>query len=316
MYRILAGLLAIFLMVGASSAQSIPGADAPPFKQAVTLWLADNDRDALPLLSSLAKTGNPAARVLIALIDKTPELQGPWLGALPRAERIALLRQARGISGQSWMKALDGVSLADAWLTLWDVDATLDTALTFAELGEARAARQALVFLAARERSGFAKAADDPRYPASMRFLIWQEWAKDPASTVHLAAELAAAERGDPQRVIMGQGVENSALESWLLRNEVARPLASFCNSVCPDSVGTCARAGFAGLTGYRRLVMAGTPAAALIDEDIFSSSPRGRATLLRRVLLATSDPARQIASLGEVDACFARALQSELEKR
>ena len=83
----------------------------------------------------------------MALIDVNARLQGPWLAALPRDERIALMRAPGGLSGRSWMEAAaEDTVLAELWLRRWDArdEGELDTALAFAEIGEVRAARETL----------------------------------------------------------------------------------------------------------------------------------------------------------------------------
>lgn len=90
---LLGGLL-VGIWLGAGSASSEPsrGADAAPFVEAVARWLDGPEHVALPLIAAEARAGNPAAQLLLALIDRTPSLQGPWLARLPRSERLALLR--------------------------------------------------------------------------------------------------------------------------------------------------------------------------------------------------------------------------------
>ena len=96
------------------------GQDAPRFQEALALWLAEDDETALPEFAALAAEGNRAAQVLLAHIDVAVPLQGPWLASLPRAERIALMRQPGGVSGKSWMAAAAvDTPLAAAWSALW-----------------------------------------------------------------------------------------------------------------------------------------------------------------------------------------------------
>jgi len=303
-------MVILFLLLGLSPAVAdlVPGEDDPNYLAAVSLWLEDDEAAALPLLAELARSGNGAARVLIALIDKTPEFQGPWLSRLSRAERIALLRTPGGLSGRSWMRAVPKVPLAETWLELWTVNATAQTAMRFVDLGEERAARVALIFLAARQGRGFGQVADDPRYPPSLRFLIWQEWQRRGIMGPRIRSEISALHPGDPQRVLMGQDITDGALQDWLQTATVARPLASLCHSICPASAGSCARAGLAGLGGYRRLTM-------LFSDQVFIESARGQATLLRRVLLATGNRPAQFKELSGIDACFAEAVKREYSR-
>ena len=123
-------------------AEPVAGQDDPAFAAALTLWLADDEAEALPALATLAADGNRAAQVLVALIDRVPDYQGPWLVGLERAERIALMRAPGARSGISWMaEAAVDTPLAALWMQSDDPDTTVATALAFAGIGEARAAR-------------------------------------------------------------------------------------------------------------------------------------------------------------------------------
>ena len=144
----LVGLLSVILGATVVRAADLPGQDAPRFQAALELWLADDEETALPEFAALAAEGNRAAQVLLARIDATPTLQGPWLQALPRAERNALMRAPGGLSGRSWMQAAaEDTPLAQLWLVQPTPEATGETALAFAALGEARAARDTLYAL-------------------------------------------------------------------------------------------------------------------------------------------------------------------------
>lgn len=191
-----AGALAVAAVLLPAAAE-VPGQRVPALADAIATWLDDDEATALAELSRLAAGGNAAAQMLLGLIDKTPPLQGPWLARLPRAERLALMRAPGGMSGTSWMQAAAAAEpSAGLWLQLWDVRAPAQLALDFAAAGEPRAAREALVAMAARERRGFAEIAGAPGYPPSMRYLVWHEWGPGPARD----AEVAALHPGDPDR--------------------------------------------------------------------------------------------------------------------
>ena len=138
---VLVGLLLMF-GTGTTRAAELRGQDDPRFQSALALWLDDDEETALPELAALAAGGNRAAQVLLAQIDVTLWIQGPWLVGLPRKERNALLRAPGGLSGRSWMQAAaDDTPLAQLWLVQPTPAATAETALAFAAMGEHRAAR-------------------------------------------------------------------------------------------------------------------------------------------------------------------------------
>jgi hypothetical protein len=144
----LAGLMLCVLMApGLTFGAVVFGHNDPRFRAALDLWLAEDDETALPEFAALAAGGNRAAQVLLAHIDATMPLQAPWLASLPRAERIALMRQPGGVSGRSWISAAaTDTPLAAAWSALWsaaDRD-EVEIARAFAAMGEPRAVRMAL----------------------------------------------------------------------------------------------------------------------------------------------------------------------------
>lgn len=326
--RVVAGLvaaavLALLIPMRPAAAdhppQPVPGAEAPAFVSARTAWLAGDEEAALPVLASLAQGGNQAARMLLALIDKSPEMQGPWLSARSRAERSALLRAPGGMSGTSWMRpaAAEGVGLAALWVELWSVDAAPDIALRFARAGEPRAAREALIVLAKRERGGFGRMAEDPDYPPALRFLAWVEWSATAEGAARAAAEAAAMHPGDPQRAQVGLEVEPAALEAWIAARPEAAPLAALCRAACPETVGACTRAGLAALGGLPALTVLGSPARALIDPEEYDASPAGQSALMRRIQLTTGPRGRAslLARTRAIDACLGERLAQEFKR-
>lgn len=65
--------LAALPMAVASQAQSVADRRA----EAVALWLSDHEPEGLHVLSGLARGGDAWAQLLLGLIDKTSEMQGP-----------------------------------------------------------------------------------------------------------------------------------------------------------------------------------------------------------------------------------------------
>jgi hypothetical protein len=290
-------LFAIALMLSLlgtpSAAQDAAAGDRDA---AIALWLADEDAVALPRLAELAAAGDDGARVLISLIDRMPETHAPWLSALPRADRVALMRAP---DGRSWLDGAAG-DLAAAWRALWSAETPPETAFVFADLGEARAARLVLLALAARQRGGFADLAKDPRYPPELRFLAWAEMPDAPET----ALEIAALPVGDPQagRVAAAREPAAQDLAGWLLSAGIAAPVARFCAEACPNTAGTCALAVYDGLGGYRGLLGLGPPSESLIDADDWAESVKGRRAIPRK-----------LASLraGSFDQCIAEEIDA-----
>ncbi len=290
-------------------ADPVPGQQEAAFEEAVELWLADAEADALPMLSDLAQEGNAAAQLLLALIDKSPALQGPWLSHLPRAERVELMRMPGGLSGRSWMhEAAEQSPLAGLWLRLWAADAPAALALDFAAKGEARAAREALIYAAKREAGGMAALVDHPDYPPGLRFLAWQDGA---------AIDGEDLAPGDPQRRMMGLELATDEVADWLSTAPEALSVRRFCDNRCAASARSCTMAAAQAMGAHSILLTFGSPSERLIDAARFAASARGQSALLRRVALSTDARGRRhlLAEAEATDPCFAVHLQEAIER-
>jgi hypothetical protein len=291
--RVVAILLALLTAVSGARAEPVPGAEAPAFRAALADWLDDDDAAALPALAALAADGNRAARILLSLVDRMPHTHARWLAGLTRAERRALMRDP---DGQGWMAQAADVPLAALWLALWAADTDPASAFAFADRGEARAARLVLLAHAARQGTGFAALASDPRYPDALRFLAWAETPDDEATR----AEIAARPPGDPQVArLEGEPGNGAALAAWIAGSPLAEPLRAFCESACGADPAACALAAYRGLGGYRGLLVLGPPSETLIPPGIWLASDKGRRSVPRRIALLR--PPRL------TDACLAR---------
>jgi len=308
-------MLAVFLFIRVAMpthAAPIDGQDDPAFQAAVTLWLQDDEAASLPQLSVLAAGGNMAAQVLIGLIDKTTALQGPWLALLSKPDRIALLRAKGGLSGTSWLRKADGAVAAQTMLAVLDGDTDIRTALKLAMLGEPGLARIALTAIEARQVTGFAAFASDPRFPDAMRYLIWREWQKAADQPKTLQAALDGLPRGDAQAELIFGPVARADLEHWLDSTDLAAPLRALCQARCPGAPPRCMHAGLQAIGGYRRLVTLGSPMAALISEARFAASPRGQNSVLRRAVAYANLTQSRAAEISATDTCFGDVLRSE----
>lgn len=286
----------------------IPGADTPAFTEALSLWLADHEQPGLQAMSALAAEGNRAAQILLGLIEKTPALQGPWLASLPRAERIAVMRAPGGISGRSWLAFAADQPLAANWLALLSVDAGLPVVLRFSEMGEARAAREALVVLAAREHPDLRDAPPEVLDP-ELTYLLWRT-----ADDARRAMLMAHAPPDHPQRLMMGEARDPVAFSRWLQTAPAAQVVATLCDARCPASRATCRTGAYQALGSHNAVLVLGSPAEALISQQDFLRSPRGQATVLRRMLQATDARGRgaMISHMRAHNECLAEVLADE----
>ncbi|PTX05385.1 hypothetical protein [Pararhodobacter aggregans] len=314
--RLLAGAaLALTLAAGLNDAAAttpVPGAEAEAFVAARDAWLADDEGTALPALATLAAEGNAAARVLLGQIDKMPALQGPYLAHLPRAQRIALLRAPGGMSGRSWLAEEAGHPLVAAWIALRTPGGGPDLITRFEALDEPRAAREALVTLAAREHPDLTTV-DPAAVDGDLLYLLWRA-----ADAPHRAAIADLVPVGSAQWQMMGEVMDTPALERWLMASTAAEPLLSLCRALCDDDqMAACLGAAYGALGSHDALLTLGSPAESLIAQEEFLNSPRGRASTMRRILLASSMRARR-AMLDRVSSevsCLGDALRAEAQR-
>lgn len=291
------------------AAQPLPGAEVPGLQTAVRNWLADDEASALPALAALAHQGNSAARLLLALIDSTPALQGPMLSQRNRAERVALMRAPGGMSGQTWLARIEDTPQADLWRILRQVEAGPPVIAGFAALGEARAARVALVTLAAREHQGL-HALDPETVDPEMIYLLWR--GADPTRRAILVARVPP---GHPQRALMGEPADSESLARWLAESPAAAPLSRLCDALCPGSAAPpCRLAAMGALASHDALLTLGSPLESLVPQETFLASPRGRASVLRRILLAVPMSGRRamVAAVAAQSQCLGDALAAE----
>lgn len=308
-WRALAVMLALLPGLPLSAQAPLPGAQAPGLQAALADWLADDEGAALPALATLVHEGNTAARLLLARIDTTPALQGPVLSRLDRAGRVALMRAPGGLSGQNWLGLIEGNPLADLWRLTRQVEAPPSVIAGFAALGETRAARFALVALAAREHPGL-QDLDPATLDPEMLYLLWR--GADPAQRDQIAALVPA---DHPQRALMGQPADPLALDLWLASSPAAAPLAVLCDARCPaQAVPACRSAAMHALDSHDALLTLGSPVEALVPQATFLASPRGQASTLRRILLAVPMRGRRamVAQVTQHSACLGEALQAE----
>ena len=249
---------------------------SPAVQAAVGDWLAGREAAALGALATLAANGDPMARLWLAQIDSFAALQGDWLAALPRAQRIAVLRQPGGLSGRRWstVETLQADPIAMAWAQLWETGASPQVVLDFARLGEPRAAQFAALTLARRQRSGFAKVAGDPAYPRSLwAYAMREGW-------MPLQGGLDPA---DPQRAILGQPVDLAGFSDWAALAPEADALVALCEVLCPaEPAAVCRPAALQALGGYWGLMPLGSPVEAIVSSDVFNRSTKGIGTTLR----------------------------------
>ena len=311
--RVLMMIGALCALLALPARAEIAGQADPAFQAALKDWLSADEARALPALADLAAADNRAAQVLLGVIDVTPQYQGRWLYALPRGERMALMRApSGGISGGNWLRvAAVDVPVAAAWVALWDGNAGPMVMLDFARLGEDAAARLAAKRLARRAAKGFAPLAEHPDFPAFARALAIREWQGTEPEKAQAA--LAALPAADPGRALLGSYRPDPAALMALADTDPALALlGGLLDALCPDPAARTARlaSAFDMLGGWWGLADLGPPAEVLIGPDAWIASAQGQAALVRLL------PAPAPEGAAGLDPCLADLMQRGAAER
>ncbi|WP_316013784.1 hypothetical protein [Roseobacter sp. HKCCA0434] len=299
-------------------------AGAQGLDEAISLWLADNDAEALPMLSQMAQDGDADAQMLLGQIEAVtpPGAGSDFVTALPRRERIALLRAEGGLSGTSWLRVREeeGDETAAALLASRRPDADLDVARTLVDSGELEAGSRLAweIFDRGRWNEIFALAQDDPLL-AQLDFVLWMrayfgnppstatwEWlGQTPASgrsggmmMISLVApvlaphlrpneqlrEYSIAQRGFPAELIESGNLPAAAevMASQVAADENLATVAAYCEQTCPEEPGFCAMQVIAQVGGMDNIRLHDTPLERLIPQEDFAGSDRAVGQLRR----------------------------------
>jgi len=307
-------LLALFLaLTGLSTAygQHIDGADNPDFRTSLALWLEGDDVNSIPVFAALAHDNNTASQILLALIDKTAAWQGPMIALLPRADRIELLRAPGAMSGRNWMTVASNTNpIAQDWVALWQMQGGVDIAERFSAMGEARAARMALLMTANRQGAGFAPPVlTAPWYPESLRHLT--------RSRALSVEDVIGLHPGHPIRKSAGLPVDDVDLRDWLQQTPLSLNLRAACAETCTDTQADCMLALYHGLSSYYALLVMGSPSANIISEEEFAGSARGIQSVARQILVRHTARTREgmLRETAYIDSCTASWLQGEFQR-
>ena len=279
---------------------------------------------ALTQLAELARQENRAALIFLARVAEEAYLHTHVTGSLPRAERMALLRQPGGLSGKSWLKAAqDDVPLAVALLQSKNIREREGPAIALLTFGETTLGLRTAMALI---QNGFVNEAS--------KILLSVEGL--PKETIVLAEGLQRMLPGGTpnygfslihpgHRAVIRSDITNGITAddrlSWLrffprdlfeggrkadiaIRHTInvpsLQPLAQFCRGHCSETAGRCTAIGASVLsTSYHPF---SSPLESLLSNEDYWSSPRIEADVARRL----SDLTEYGPWIRSFDACFA----------
>ena len=229
------------LVMGAALVGQV--ATAQTFETGLTDWLAGEDLPALQIIADAAADGDADARLFLGTVEHMGELHGAGVAALDRGGRIALFRAPSGLSGTSWLDDLSG-ELPALIRDLDNVRTAPETVAGLDAMGETRLAREALRAQAKREYYDLV---------AASLMLV-----------PDLADAVAGRTPGTPDVPDLGDLAANPDAE--LLRAQCGGDCSATCLTEIAVAIG-----------GHQGLMRLGSPIVALIPEDIWNTSTRGR---------------------------------------
>lgn len=309
-------------------ARGISGQEQPSFIEAIQLWLDGSDLEALEALSSLAKSGNTAAQILLAQIASRGHMHVHVTSDLPRKDRVSLLRIPKGLSGKSWLtEAQNNEPLATAILQSGKIGEKAPAIAALIEYGEPTAA-----LLAARSMLFQGESAEllevleglDGKLPEEASVLLlralYQSENSDNGRYVG-SARVGTLVLGDESlqkyELAWTAASPRALVDDSDLRANVIRlsdnvrswsPIKNFCEANCSNSRQSCTAVGASALLAAGPFPMR-SPAESLIPNNVYWSSARVEADLVRQINDVESW--HNWVDFTEINACFFENVQA-----
>ncbi|NRB21063.1 MAG: hypothetical protein HRU33_26910 [Rhodobacteraceae bacterium] len=306
-------------------AVEIPGQDSPAFQTALQDWLDGKDMTALTQLAELARQDNRAAQIFLARVAEETHLHAHVTGSLPRAERMALLRQPGGLSGKSWLKAAQvDVPLAMAILQSKNIRERERAGATLLEYGESTLAlrlantlmqnwqfseaRRILVLMDLSLGAVKVLMFSVVNKGAMGRPLFGPEEHRvqnhvDPVTGISVAAQLAVFP--EPLRVFFEDKRYREFVLTGVMEVPELEPAISWCSAHCGRSVPQCVLA--ASFVGQGKYSPFSSPVESLLPNDVYWSSSRIEADIAR----SAPDLTHYGKYLRKYDACFVETVNA-----
>jgi len=319
-------LVSALLIPSTACYGQLSGSDDATLQRTVRLWLDDNDEASLPALAALARAGNPAARLLLARIERYDRAPSAYLTSLSKQARLSLFRAPRNESGfyPTWLRieSVRGNPLATALERARRPYVDLQLIETLYRAGEIQASdhpvRIASIYGDQKTHGTLLQSdyliTELVPYVRSYRIPAQQQADGLEAlrtitgdSTIDITDEDTSQvarmlSLGYPFGEISVSSRWRSTIENWLMTSTASRPVAALCQQQCGDQAGACAVA-LLGLTGgYYELIRLDSPLESVISQDVFLNSPRARRSALQRAALTHSETAEELMSIAQIE--------------
>ena len=324
-------------------ADPLAGKDEPDLQKAIDLWLDNNDSDSLATFSKLAKSGNRAARILLARIERTERAPSDYIERMSKPERMALFRASNNNNqfSPSWLlvESKQGSELARLFLEAGKPYVNLDLIQALRAWGEHQASdhptRIAALYGTVQDKerllgelalqelhpyvksqlSGAGKIADGMQALLYiLSFVPGQDldFDADDADTRQAALMLAL---GIPYGFVNEDNKWYAPVSSWLLNDPATRPISRFCSNNCPDDSELCAMYLLGMTGGYYEVIRQDSPLEALISQDEFLESARAQAKAIRRASNIRAEHGGELITIKELEQhsqCLAQHVQQQ----
>ena len=328
----------------------LSGRDDPDFKRAIEWWLADDDQQSLPVLSSLAKVGNKAARLLLSRIEFTDRSPQQAVMKLKRSQSHALFRHQVSHSPfpRSWIttEANSGNILAQSLRRAVEPGIDIDGVRHLYSIGEKEAAEHKIRKIAVDgSRAEQQEVADflgdnDSLTPYIRGFQFSREGMT--TGKTAMQAMLGDLQKKDATNIVLGNDADTKSaiafvdigyqagrqavdyddsgsyfdsIARWISQDKTANPVLRICQKHCTvEEQSSCLVTAFGLIGGYYELHRFDSPLEALISQSDFLSSARSEGMMLRRIASARSEatvPVFDIEALAKRSACLAEAVST-----
>ncbi len=309
---------------------TILGADDPRLRQAIDLWLDDNDTDSLPAMAALANSGNQAAQFLVARIESSDRAPSRFVLGLSRSERHDLYRPAHssGLFRPGWLKieADSGNALARILFTSTELGISIPGITDLIAAGEPEAVdfkvRKVAVDGTDHQRDILIHQL--PSDHDLMPYLRAFRYARNGLTTGRAALEhmigksvnaTEADDSYDAMRFVdIGYqagdqtpryGVENvyyDDIASWVMNAPAARSTAILCEQACPaNEVQDCANLALGLVGGYYEAIRFDSPLETIIPQARFIESKRAVGMTRRKIASIRTEAGEAIFSEQEM---------------
>lgn len=342
--RTVSAVLYLGLTIAPAAAQPIlEGAEDKRLLSAIRIWLDDNDRDSLPVIQSLARSGNRAARLLIARIEAVDREPKPFVLRLSRDQRHDLFRSPSkiGVFRRTWIstEAEGGNPHAIALQAATRLGINQSAVRRLVALGESEAAEHLIRKIAVDGRPSDRQAVAELLGRDHELRPYLQAFTPGPvrlsAGETALLHILSAIKNGgdipgtgkawNDAALFLDIGYQSgeqtpdfnasnpyfASVGRWVLTASVTAPLANYCRSFCRQAEQlACANTALGLVGGYYEAVRFDSPLETLIPQKVFLASKRAWRSVARRVATIRTEANAEVFTNAEFtakSACLAK---------